>query len=125
MKKLKRRIFQTIEPAEDGDLISKVFDLVIIALIVVNILAGNGQKRVLRSRDRIGRGLFAGIRAARMDCGSAPPESDPGKGAPAVCVLIYGADGLAGDPAVLRPIHYSGGSACAADAACDTAAALV
>lgn len=37
MKKLKQRIFQTIEPAEDGDLISKVFDLVIIGLIVVNI----------------------------------------------------------------------------------------
>ena len=37
MKKIKQRIFQTIEPAEDGDLISKVFDLVIIGLIVVNI----------------------------------------------------------------------------------------
>lgn len=37
MRKIKQRIFQTIEPAEDGDLISKVFDLVIIGLIVINI----------------------------------------------------------------------------------------
>ena len=37
MKKLKQRIFQTIEPAEDGDLVSKIFDLVIIGLIVLNI----------------------------------------------------------------------------------------
>ena len=37
MRKIKQRLFQTIEPAEDGDLISKVFDLVIIGLIVINI----------------------------------------------------------------------------------------
>ena len=37
MKKLKQRIFQTIEPADDGDLVSKIFDLVIIGLIVLNI----------------------------------------------------------------------------------------
>lgn len=37
MKKLKAKVFLTIEPAEDGDLISKIFDLLIIGLIVVNI----------------------------------------------------------------------------------------
>ena len=37
MRKFKTRVFQTIEPAEDGDVVSKIFDIFIIGLIIVNI----------------------------------------------------------------------------------------
>ena len=37
MKKFKTRVFQIIEPAENGDLIGRVFTFLIIALIVLNI----------------------------------------------------------------------------------------
>lgn len=37
MEKIKRRIFSIIEPAENGDLISKLFDFFIIILIIINL----------------------------------------------------------------------------------------
>lgn len=38
MEKIKHRIFSIIEPAENGDLISKLFDIFIILLIIVNLV---------------------------------------------------------------------------------------
>ena len=37
MKKFKAKVFQTIEPAESGDIISRIFDFLIIGLIIINI----------------------------------------------------------------------------------------
>lgn len=37
MKKIKHRIFSIIEPAENGDIISKLFDISIIVLIILNL----------------------------------------------------------------------------------------
>ena len=37
MKRAKTAIFRTIEPAEDGDIVSKAFDIIIIGLIIINI----------------------------------------------------------------------------------------
>ena len=38
MNKLKRRVFEIIEPPEDGDIASKIFDIALISLIVINII---------------------------------------------------------------------------------------
>ena len=38
MKKIKKRIFEIIQVAQDGDKASRIFDLFILALILVNVL---------------------------------------------------------------------------------------